>query len=94
MPSTQYIHMYLHCLSPPQRSLSSVGRNRERGIKASGSWGEGKRKRAGATGKGQEKERDLCHIMCGSVARFAVLWTWPKRTINPKIINTTLKISV
>ena len=34
-------------LSPPQKSLSSVGRNREREIKASGSWGKGKRQRAG-----------------------------------------------
>ena len=31
-------------LSPPQRAHSSVGRNKERGIKASGSWGEGKQK--------------------------------------------------
>ena len=86
----------VNTLSPQQMSLSSFGRirKRERGIKARGSWGGGKRKRAGGTGKGKEKARGLCHILCGSVAGFAVLWTWPKLTINWKIFNTSLKISV
>ena len=33
-----------------------------------------KSKRAGHDGKGKERKRSLCQIMCGSLAGFAVLW--------------------
>ena len=50
-------------LSPPQRSLCVTRR-----------LGRGKRERKVDDGVGKKKERDLCQVMCGSVAGFAVLW--------------------
>ena len=35
-----------------------------------------KSKRAGHDGKRKERKRGLCHITCGSLAGFAVLWFW------------------
>ena len=51
LETTRSLLFYSH-LSPPQRSLSSC-----RAGAARGSWGEGKRKRAGDTGKGKETHR-------------------------------------
>ena len=35
-----------------------------------------KSKPAGHEGKRKERKRGLCHITCGSLAGFAVLWFW------------------
>ena len=51
--------------------------------------GEGS-KPAGHDGKGKERKRGLCHITCGSLAGFAVLWFW----LNEATIWTVLKAVV
>ena len=47
-------------------------------------WGEEEKKRAGKDGNGK---RGLCHITCGSLAVFAVLWFW----LNKANVWTILK---
>ena len=40
---------------------------------------------------GREK-RGLCHIMCGSLAGFAVLWFWPNQPTIWMLVNVVVKI--
>ena len=55
-------------LSPSQRPLCIVGR-----------LGRKKKRARGARWEGGREKRGLCHIMCGYLARFAVLWQWRKQ---------------
>jgi len=52
-------------LSPPRRPLCVAGR-----------LGRKKKKARGARWEGKREKRGLCHIMCGSLAGFVVLWFW------------------
>ena len=63
-------------LSPPQRPLCIAGR-----------LGRKKKKARRARGKGKREKRGLCHIKCGSLAGFVVLWFW----LNQATIWTLLK---
>ena len=44
-----------------------------------GRLGRKKKRARGARWEGGREKRGLCHIMCGSLARFAVLWQWRKQ---------------
>ena len=63
-------------LSPPQRPLCDVGR-----------LGRKKKRGNGARWEGEREKRGLCHIMCGSLAGFAVLLFW----LNQPTIRTLLR---
>ena len=46
----------------------------------------------GTMGRGKGK-RGLCHIMCGSLAGFAVLWFWLNRPTIWALLRTVLKMT-
>ena len=69
-------------LCPTQRPLCDVGRLVR------------KKKRArGARWEGEREKRGLCHIICGSLTGFAVLWSWLNQPTNWTLlrafVNTT-----
>ena len=48
----------------------------------------------GTMGKGKREERPLCHMMCGSLAGFAVLWFWLNQPTIWMLLNAVVKIIV